>query len=352
MENVRQVMESGMLAQGEWVKRFEDAFSGYTDIPHCTAVTNGTVALDLVMRAIGVKPGDEVIVPDFTFIATANSVVFQNAKPVFADVLEDTFNIDPEEVKEKITDKTKAVIPVHLFGQAADMKALDDICRDRKIHLIEDACQAHGAKQGGKHVGGFGTAGCFSFYPTKNMTTGEGGMITINDIDFDKDTRILRDQGQTKKYVHEMIGFNCRMTNLAASIGLAQLKKLPGFVKRRQMNAKKLDEGIAKINGLTIPVVKESNEHAYHQYVIKVEDSFPLSRDELAKTLRDSGVGTAVHYPTPIHLQPSYKALGYRPDLCPVTTVLAGQVLSLPVHPALTEEDIQKIITSLEEVSV
>ena len=350
-EGVKKVLESGMLAQGKWVSDFESDFSSYIEAKHSSAVSNGTAALDLVMRAVGIDAEDEVIVPGFTFIATANSVIFQKAKPVFADVLDDPFNIDPKDVAEKITPKTKAVIAVHLFGQTADMKTLTEICEDKKIALIEDACQAHGAKQNSRMAGNLGTAGCFSFYPTKNMTTGEGGMITTNDAEIDRKVRILRDQGQTEKYVHAMVGFNFRMTNIAAAIGIEQLKKLPEFVRKRQENAKKLNDGIGRIDGLTVPVVKENNEHAYHQYVIKVEENFKMTRDELAAKLREKGIGTAVHYPTPIHLQPAYRSLGYPEELCPVSRSLSNKVLSLPVHPAVTEENIKEILSALEEVS-
>lgn len=342
LDNVRQVLESGMLVQGKWVKEFESEFAQYLNVAHAAAVTNGTSALDLAMRAIGIGPGDEVIVPDFTFIATANAVVFQNAKPVFADVKQDTFTIDPEDLNEKITDKTKAVIPVHLFGQAADMAPIQEICEKKGIRLIEDACQAHGAKYDTKMVGGLGSAACFSFYPTKNMTCGEGGMVTTHDPDLDKKIRILRDQGQTEKYIHSKVGFNFRMTDIAAAIGVAQLKKLPEFTKKRQENAKKLTEAIEKIDGLTPPKADANKEHVYHQYVIKTE-----GRDQLMGKLKEKGIGTAIHYPTPIHMQQSYKDLGYSEVNCPVTAELCNKVLSLPVHPAVTNEDLEKIVNGV-----
>jgi perosamine synthetase len=346
LDNVREVLESGMLAQGKWVKRFEGEFSKFSEVKYAAACSNGTAALDLAMRAIGIGPGDEVIVPDFTFIATANSVVFQNAKPVFAEVNEDNFNIDPEDVAKKITDKTKAVIAVHLFGQAADMKELQEVCAERHIKIIEDACQAHGAKYHDKVVGGIGDVGCFSFYPTKNITCGEGGMVTTNNPEIDEKIRVLRDQGQSEKYVHTRIGFNFRMTDIAAAIGSAQLGKISEFTKKRQDNAKELTEGLSKIEGVTTPKIDDGKEHVFHQYVIKVEKD----RDQAMKILREKEVGTAVHYPTPIHKQPSYKELGYPDDICPTCTRLSEQVLSLPVHPSVSNEDISKIIQAVKEV--
>ncbi|MDD5022720.1 MAG: DegT/DnrJ/EryC1/StrS family aminotransferase [Candidatus ainarchaeum sp.] len=346
--NILKVLDSGMLAQGEWVKNFEDEFSKYIEVSNSIAVCNGTAALDLALKSIGIKEGDEVIVPDFTFIASANSVLFQNAKPVFADVYSDTFNINPEEINEKITPKTRAVMVVHLFGQSVDLKPILEICEDKNLVLIEDAAQAHGAEYNNKKVGSFGI-GTFSFYPTKNMTSGEGGMITTNDEKTAKKLKLLRDHGQSEKYLHTELGYNLRLTNLGASIGLAQLKKLDSFNNKRIENAEYLTKEISKIKGLTPPKVLENTKHVFHQYVIKVENEFSLKRDELQVYLREKGVGSAVHYPIPIHLQPLYKNLGYPENICPITQELANKVLSLPVHPSLSKEDLDYIIKVLRE---
>jgi len=346
--NVLKVLDSGMLAQGEWVKNFEDEFSKYLNVPHSVAVSSGTAALDLVLKAAGVKAGDEVIVPDFTFIASVNSVLFQGAKPVFADVRPDTFNINPDEIKEKITDKTKAVIAVHLFGQSAELKPITELCNDRNLILIEDAAQAHGAEYNGQKVGTFGI-GIFSFYPTKNMTCGEGGMVTTSNEEIDDKVRLLRDHGQREKYLHGILGYNFRLTNLGAAIGLAQLKKLEEFNKKRIGNADYLTSQISKIKGLTPPKPLGNVKHVYHQYVVKVEDDFPLTRDELQDYLKSKGVGTALHYPIPVSQQPLYKNLGYAGTLCPVTEELCKKVLSLPVHPALSSDDLEHIVKVLKE---
>src|SRR5512137_2080265 len=222
------VLKSGMLAQGESVKRFEDEFSGYLGVGNAIAVNNGTVALDLTIKALGLKNGDEVITPAFTFIPTANCALYQGLRPVFADVDPRTFNIDPEDLQKKITPRTRAVIGVHLYGQPFDLSAVSEICQDRGIALVEDCAQAHGAEFQGKRVGSFGTAGCFSFYPTKNMTTGEGGMITTNDDALAARLRLLRSHGDTGKYNHVSLGYNYRMMNLQGALGLVQLQRLEG----------------------------------------------------------------------------------------------------------------------------
>jgi perosamine synthetase len=350
LSKVAKVLKSGMLAQGEQVALFEKKFSALFGFKHSAAVSNGTSALDLIMRAVGIKEGDEVIVPDFTFIATANAVVFQGAKPVFSDVSPDTFNIDPVDVAEKITQKTKAVIAVHLFGQTADMKSLSEICEDKNISLIEDACQAHGAKYNGEYAGSLGDAAAFSFYPTKNMTTGEGGMITSENDEIDGKTRIMRDQGQSEKYLHTDIGFNFRMTDIAAAIGLAQLEKLPDFNTKRRNNAECYNRELGGVKGLSVPYVADRNEHVYHQYVLKVEGHSPISRDKLKESLASAGIGSAIHYPTPIHLQPYYHKLGYSKDICPVSQELSKKVLSIPVHPGVTEEDIKFISNTIKNM--
>ncbi|MFH1126428.1 MAG: DegT/DnrJ/EryC1/StrS family aminotransferase, partial [Candidatus Altiarchaeota archaeon] len=225
IRNVVAALKSGSIAQGPKVKEFEEKFASYIGVRHTVAVNSGTAALHIALLANGVKPGDEVIVPSFTFIATANSVLYCNAKPVFADVREDSFNIDVEDVKNKITAKTRAVIPVHLYGQPADMKELMEIAAEKNIAVVEDACQSHGAIYDGKKVGSF-SSGCFSFYPTKNMTTSEGGAITTDDGRIAELSSMIRTHGSKKRYYHEMLGFNLRMTDVAAAIGLAQLEKL------------------------------------------------------------------------------------------------------------------------------
>lgn len=347
---VVRVLKSGMLAQGEEVRLFEQEFSEYIGVKHAVAVANGTAALDIVLKALGLGSGDEVITTPFSFIATANAVLYQGAKPVFADIDPKTYNLDPDSVLENITSRTKAIIVVHLYGQPADMKAFKEIAADYKLFLIEDAAQAHGAEFMGQKVGSIGDAGIFSFYPTKNMTTGEGGIITTNNDDIARKARLLRDHGQTRKYEHEILGWNLRMTNIAAAIGRVQLRKLELFNNIRSKNAGKLTNGLKNIKGISTPYVDPRVKHVWHQYVIRVEDEYPLGRDELKKHLEAKGIGTAIHYPKPIHQQPLYKHLGYPPDICPNAIEASRRVLSLPVHPLLTSKDIDYIIESIKEV--
>lgn len=348
---VAEVLRSGMLAQGREVELFEREFASYIGVNYAVAVCNGTAALDLALKALGIKRGDEVITTPFTFVASANAILYQGAKPVFADIDEKTFNLNPDDVVEKITPRTKAVLAVHLYGQPCDMEALLEICEDHNLLLIEDCAQAHGAEFREKKVGSFGDVATFSFYPTKNMTTGEGGMVVTSNEEVARKLRILRDHWQTSKYVHEELGYNFRMTNIAAAIGRVQLRKLEGWNKKRAENAKHLSEGISRINGLTPPYVDRRVKHVFHQYVIRVEDYFPISRDELIAKLRDKGIGTAVHYPIPVHHQPLYQRLGYPKDICPNAVEASKRVLSLPVHPAVKGEEIEYIIKTLEEIS-
>jgi len=341
IENVTEVLKSGMLASGEWVKKFEKEFANYIGVKHAIAITSGTVALDSALKVLGIREGDEVIVPDFTFIATANAVLFQNAKPVFADISEKTFNIDPDDIAEKITPKTKAVIGVHLFGHPFNVKVLQEICEDYNLFLIEDSAQAHGAEFDGKKVGNFGIMSCFSFYATKNMTMGEGGMITTGDKEIERKLRLIINHGQSEKYLHTELGYNHRMTNIQAAIGIAQLKKLDMFNNKRIENAEYLSKNI-KAKGIIKPNKEKNVKHVYHQYVIKVN-----KRDELIKYLNDKEIGNAIHYPLPVHLQPLYKKLGYSSEICPVATQLSNEVLSLPVHPALKKEELEYVCETL-----
>jgi len=348
---VIRVLKSGMLAQGKEVEMFEKEFAEYIGVDYAVAVCNGTVALDLALKCLEIRPGDEVITTPFTFIASANCILFQGARPVFADINERTFNIDPDSILEKITDRTKAIIPVHLYGHPAEMSAIMEIAEDHKLYVIEDCAQAHGAEYRGKKVGSIGTAGCFSFYPTKNMTTGEGGMITTNDRKIYNKAKLLRDHGQTRKYHHEILGYNYRMTNIAAAMGRVQLKKLEMWLKIRERNAKILINEIRKIRGLIPPYVEPHVRHAWHQFVIRVTNEFPLTRDELAHALENHGIQTAIHYPKPIHLQPLYQNLGYDKNECPAAIKVSKEVLSLPVHPAVSLDDIKYMVKTLRELA-
>jgi len=350
LEAVRKVFESGILIQGEKVRLFEEEFARYVNVKDAVAVANGTMALDAALKALKIGPGDEVITSAFSFIASSNCVLYQGAKPVFADIDLRSFNIDASNVSEKITARTRAIIPVHLFGQPVEMDALKDLAEDHKVALVEDAAQAHGAEYKGQKVGGLGDIGCFSFYATKNMSTGEGGIITTNNSELARRARLIRDHGQTEKYHHVVLGYNYRMTEMCAAVGLVQLKKLDGFIKRRRENAELLTKGIKKITGLTPPYVKNDVRHVFYQYAVRVEDDYPINRNELAGNLTKRGVGVAVHYPIPIYKQPFYEKLGYGRVVCPTVEDVCKRILSLPVHPSVTNENIAYILDVLEEI--
>ena len=348
-EAVARVMESGMIAQGQVVAEFERSFASYCGVKHAIATSNGTTALHAALLSAGIGPGDEVIVPSFTFIATATSVSMCGARPVFADVDDRTFTIDPASVESLITPRTRAVMGVHLFGQPFDIPALTGICKEHNLLLIEDAAQAHGSTYQGRKTGSFGELACFSFYATKNMTTGEGGMVTTDDAGLADRLRLLINHGQKEKYLHTTLGFNYRMTDMGAAMGLVQLKKLDGMNARRAANANYLDRSF-RCPGLVIPYVRPGSTHVYHQYVLKVEKGSRLTRDGLMQALAERGVGTAIHYPRPVHEQPLYRGLQGK-DPCPVSSRLASSVLSLPVHPLLSEGDLTAIVRAVNEVA-
>ena len=350
-EAVGRVFESGILAQAEKVRLFEEEFAKYIGVEHAVALANGTMALDMALKALRLGPGDEVITSAFSFIASSNCVLYQGAKPIFSDIDPKSFNIDASDVAEKITAKTKAIIPVHLFGQPASMAALREISEDHEIALVEDAAQAHGAEYKGQKVGGLGDIGCFSFYATKNMTTGEGGMITTNDHELARKIRLLRDHGQNRKYHHVILGYNCRMTEMCAAVGLVQLEKLDGLNEKRRENARLLTKGIDNISGLTPPYVEPDVKHVFYQYVVRVEDDYPIERNKLAERLKRRGVEVAVHYPTPIYRQPFYKKSGCGQKICPMAEEACKRVLSLPVHPLVTREDIKYMVDLLGSVA-
>ena len=347
-ELVSSVLDSGVIAQGPRVKEFEDKFAEYVGVNHAVAVNSGTAALHLSLLAHGIGSGDEVITTPFTFIASANAVLFCNAKPVFVDIEKDSFNIDPEKIAGGITKETKAILPVHLYGHPADMKEILGIAKDHNLVVLEDACQAHGAEIDGKRVGSFST-GSFSFYPTKNMATGEGGMITTDDEVIADKLRMLRAHGSKERYVHEILGFNMRMTDIAAAIGIAQLLRLDGFNNTRIRNADYLTDKLRNVDGLVTPGVKEGVKHVFHQYTIRVMDEFRVSRDELITILNEKGIGSGIHYPVPVHKQPLYKQLGYDMTL-PVSEGLAREVLSLPIHPSVTKEDLDYIADTISSI--
>jgi dTDP-4-amino-4,6-dideoxygalactose transaminase len=342
IEAAVRVLRSGMVVQGPEVAAFEDEFTKVSGTEHCVAVNSGTSALQLSLMAMGVGPGDEVIVPSFSFAASGNAVRLVGAEPVFAEIEADSFNIDPDSVAALIGPKTVAIMPVHLYGNPADMTRLTALAEQHGLAILEDACQAHGAQVDGKPVGSFGKAGTFSFYPTKNMHSLEGGMISTNDAQFARTLRLLRNQGMEQRYANEIVGANMRMTDVAAAIGRVQLGRLEEWTEQRRANAARFD---AEIKTVQTPPVAAGARHIYHQYTVRVEGD----RDGALAQLKEAGVGSAVYYPTPIHKLIPYAHMDV--DL-PVTDRAAAEVLSIPVHPSLTEGDIDRVIAAVNALEL
>ena len=337
---VLEVLASGMLAQGPKVKAFEEAFAEMCGVRHAVATSSGTTALHVSLLAHGIGPGDKVITSSFTFISSANSILYVGARPVFVDIDPVTFNIDPAQIEAAITPRTRAIMPVHLFGLPCDMEAIMTLAKAHNLIVIEDACQSHGAEYNSQRAGSFGT-GCFSFYPTKNITSAEGGMITTDDEEIAENCRVMRQHGMRRRYYHDELGFNFRMTDIHAAIGLAQLQKLDRFNKARIANARYFS---THLQGVSVPQVPQGRRHVFHQYTIRVPNG---RRDALLEHLREQGIGTGVYYPVPVHQQTFYtQELGYDLSL-PETEQAAAEVLSLPVHPALSHKDRETIVATV-----
>lgn len=343
---VEKVLKSGQLRQGRVTEDFENRFARAVGTRYAVAVNSGTAALFLAYKTM-LGPGDEVIVPDFTFAATATMVVAAGATPVFADVDPRTFNLDPRDVERKITRRTRALVPVHLFGQPADIPRLMAIVRRHKLRLIWDAAQAHGCRFRGRDVGSFPEVACYSFYPSKNMTTGEGGMLTTSDSALAGELRLLRSHGEEGRYAHVRIGYNFRLTDVAAALGRSQLSKLSSAVRRRRSNAAILARGLRNIPGLAVPEAAPGVLPAFNLFTVVIEpEQLKMSRDDFQNALARRGVATSVHYPLPLHRQPVFAGKGSDADY-PVSTRLAATVLSLPVHPGLSREDLKHIIRAV-----
>ena len=344
-ESVRQKR----LSQGEYVQRFEDEFAKYIGVKHAVAVCNGTAALHVALTATGVEQGDEVITPSLSFAATANSVLYAGAKPVFVEIDPLTYNLDPSKIEDKMTPTTEAVIPVHYAGQSADMDPISEIAKRHSICVIEDAAEAHGALYKGKKAGSLGDLGCFSFYPNKNMTTGEGGMVTTNDDDLAEKMRMIRSHGQDRSYHHIMLGYNYRMTDFQAALGLVQLRRLDWIVNQKIEKATYYNIRLNEIFGANIkaPYVASFATHVYMFYTIRFKDK--SLRDRATQKLEQSGVETRIAFP-PIHLQPIYKELfGYDKGYLAITEEVSDTVLSLPIYPRITEEEQDYVLSSLQE---
>lgn len=341
-EAIARIIPSTQYILGEDTEKFEKELARYHNVKYAVGVDNGSSALELGMRALGIGQGDEVITPANSFIASSSTISFTGAKPVLVDCDEETYNIDPEKIEEKITKKTKAIMPVHLYGRPADMNPIRKIARKHRLPVIEDACQAHGASYKGKKVGNFGKFAAFSFYPGKNLGAyGDAGAIVTNNKSLAKKVSMMRNYGQKQKYDHKMIAWNRRLDNLQAAILRVKLRHLREWTKARRKNAK-LYSNLLKDTPVVTP--EDTNGHVYHLYVIRTE-----RRDELAEFLNSKGVSTGLHYPIPIHMQKAYSDLKYKKGDFPVTERLSKEILSLPMFAELSEKDIGYVVKNIKD---
>ena len=336
---IREVVESSAFAGGPFVERFEEEFASFCGSSYAIGVGNGTDALWLALLALGIGEGDEVITVPNTFIATAEAITYCKARPVFVDVDPDTFTMNPAELEKSLTKKTKAIIPVHLFGQPADMDSILEFARANGLFVVEDAAQAHGAQYKGQKAGTMGDAGCFSFYPGKNLGAfGEAGAVVTNDPELRKQIQMLRDHGQSRKYYHSTMGWNCRMDGIQAAILSIKLRHLDKANSLRRKHALEYNQAFAGIDEVLTPFEAKYARHVYHVYAVRVQE-----RDAVLRHLQEKGVGCAVHYPVPVHLQEAGRNLGYTKGAFPIAEKLADEFLSLPMFPELTEEQIEYV---------
>jgi dTDP-4-amino-4,6-dideoxygalactose transaminase len=340
---VRKVLDSKILASGKYVTLFEQSFAKYSGTKFGLASINGTTALHIALLMCGIKPGDKVATTPFSFIATSNSILFCGASPIFVDIDSKTFNMNPFELEEtlKREKNVKAVLIVHLYGSPCDMDAILKLKRKYKFKLIEDSCQAHGAEFRNKRVGSFSDAAAFSFYATKNMTMGEGGIVLTNDAKLDKYGRQLINHGKKDHLTHVVLGYNYRLTNIAAAIGIAQLEQVESWIVKRITNAQKYNEAFKDLSFLQIPYVSKNCRHVFHQYTVRI---FSNDRKKFISYLAKNGVRSEIYYSKVLYKQPFYKNLGYEFGLCKEAEKAATEVLSLPVHPSLSKADTDKII--------
>ncbi len=343
---VLEVLNSGMLAQGQKVKEFEKNFAHLCGSKHAVAMNSGTAAIHACLYALGVKNNDEVITTPFTFVASANPILMAGANVIFCDIDEETFNISPEQIKSKITENTKAIIAVDLYGQLADYEAIKDVIAGTDIKIIGDASQSVCAAYGENMAGNMADVSAFSFYATKNMTTGEGGMLTTNDDHYAELARRLRHHGQSEqtRYMYFDLGYNYRMTDIQAAIGLGQLDRIQKLTDKRISNAAYLTKGLSKFEFVKTPIIRPGSKHVFHQYTIRIEAAH---RDALIKHLKQKGVGCGVYYPKPLHLHPAFEKMGYKQGDFPVSEKMAKEVISLPVHPLLTQQELDTIIAAV-----
>lgn len=345
VEAVAKVLRSGILTHGlgagPMVKKFEREFADFVKAKHALAVNSGTAALHMAVLSVGVEPGEEVILPSFTFVATAEAVVLSGARPIFVDIDAETCNVSPEKIEKAITKRTKAIIAVDLYGSPADLKAIREIADKHSLKVIEDAAQAHGALYHRRPVGAYADVACWSFYASKNMTTGEGGMVTTNNDDIAENLRLLRTHGEKEKYMSIILGHNYRMTEIQAAIGCVQLAKLPIFLAKRRENAEKLNEKLKQAENLQLPAEPKNCRNSWYLYTVRLRNAERNRRDAVVQKLRDKGIGAEVYYANPVHLMPYYRKIGvFR---LPETEKASEEVFSLPVHPGVTHEQIEFI---------
>lgn len=328
---ISEVLNSGRYISGQNLKSFEEEFADLCSTKYAVGVSSGTSAILLSLMALGIGAGDEIIIPSHTFIATGSPAKFLGASLVYTDIDPETYTMDPAEVERKVTPRTRAIIPVHLYGHPCDMDPINKLARDHKLHVIEDACQAHCATYKGNKAGSLADVACFSFFPSKNVTVlGDGGMITTNDGELARKVGMLRNHGRTQKYVHEMIGLNCRLSEVHATIGREQLKHLAEWTERRRAIAARYNT-LLRDSGVVIPVERKWAKHVYHMYVIRVKE-----RDKLASYLKEKDIETGIHYPVPVHRQPCLMSDVH----LPITEQYVDEVLSLPMHPQLSDEEV------------
>jgi len=344
MEAISEVIDSNAFAGGPFVARFEQDFAAFCKSPHAIGVGNGTDALWLSLLALGIGAGDEVITSPMTFIATAEAISFCGAKPVFVDIDEKTYTLDPNLLERAITPRTKAIIPVHLFGQMADMDPILEIATRHGLPVIEDACQAHGAEYKGRKAGSLGIAGCFSFYPGKNLgALGEAGAVVTGSVELKNKIQMLRDHGQSRKYHHVLLGWNGRMDGIQGAVLRVKLKHLARANEARRAHARHYDQQLAGLDALITPVEAGYGRHVYHVYTVRVP-----GRDEMLREMASRGIACGIHYPIPLHLQEAYHFLGHQPGSFPVAERCAAEFLSLPMYPELSAEQVAKVEQELK----
>jgi perosamine synthetase len=346
IQAVTDTLRSGVLVQGPKTVAFEKVFSDYVGVEHAVAVSSGTAALHCAVHALGIGPGDEVITTPFTFVATATAALYEGAKVVFTDIRADDFLIDPEEIAKKVTKHTKAVITVDLFGKLCDYEAIRAAI-PKNVAIIEDACQAVGAVRNGRSSGSWGDLGAFSLYATKNIMVGEGGMLTTDSAMYACSSRLFRNVGQSDRYVYENLGYHYRMPEMAAALGISQLSKLERFNNIRRKNAVKLRQGLDGIRGLILPG-DSGSDHVYHQFTVRITQECKHTRDEIVKYMESHRIQVGTYYPKPLHLYPMFMKMGYQMGDFPVAEKASNEVLALPVHPLLTEKDIDLVIHTLK----